>query len=972
MTTAFVIGANWHDIRGGRQPTSAAINEAFASVQRDIPAGFGRWLGRARITRLPPEAGATAQSLGIGSGDANYWTRAVSVWVAPDTQAAQQFARQYAEQASAMLLERLSQGGAVAGWESRPIAPYYPETHGDPGFWASGQAAQTRTQEPLTLSQEFNEAGAEQADGPGRGTTAGEVVQQTAGEVSRQAQESLSAWASRNWHWLLGGAVILGGALYFYMGQRRNPAPRELELPNPEDFDNVWDNPTEPFENPCNCQLEENPSLPGLGQTLGGFADALGWMPQPMAEPGEVVQSNPLPPGSNPHPREWDVLRPGTAYACKSKQLGRTIKRGRFSDFLVDACATPVPTTAKEARRKKTPGPPAKQGAFIIKQGRKGIPIAVRGSVVREGLRPDRGQVGEAPPGGADGIRAGAAEMRRSIAAQKRAGAYFPEPPGLPYPARPGSSVCLPGSAPWQALEEATNERAALLDADGVPLTREILSEALRGDPAFREAAAIENECIEKYWERAARARAPKATLSTARETALRREQAKREGVDLSSSEWTDTLEGQQSAIARKQRSKGSTKKAGRRSNPHELEAENPRPVRVLPGQTALDFTPKPTFPKIEKGNQRAIDQWINQRSQEVFLQAKPVAMLGKTEKQRDFAEAVRAEKLEQFARSVAANELAALNDSAKYGAALERVRGVWNRLQSEPEAKVWLDYLRHQTPKELYAGLQTPESRAALREQLLEVAPQVARAKIAENPWKPWEEALSYDWTLQRAQGSEAKELRQAKKTLLERMPEAQRARYEQEKKTWQKEKRAGYEGAPSAVRRREALEQDRESLAEELSRVRGSLLKRTRDAATKDAFLDALDGLREGAGVGYVHVEAQTGEDLDLARSFERAQALFASLETQGETEITARSFEERAKRLAKIAAIPSVAAVEAAQEKRAREIEAAMAAREAKKKALPVIETERRGRHGLPGQTRLPGINPRVVVRFSHAKR
>ena len=970
MTTAFVIGANWHDIRGGRQPTSAAINEAFAAVQRDIPAGFGRWLGRARITRLPPEAGATAQSLGIGSGDANYWTRAVSVWVTPDTQAAQQFARQYAEQASAMLLERLSQGGAVTGWESRPIAPYYPETHGEPGFWASGQAAQTRTAEPLTLSQEFNEAGAEQADGPGRGTTAGEVVQQTAGEVGRQAQESLSAWASRNWHWLLGGAVILGGALYFYMGQRRNPAPRELELPNPEDFENVWDNPIEPFENPCNCQQEENPSLPGLGQTLGGFADALGWMPQPMAEPGEVVQSNPLPPGSNPHPKEWDVLRPGTAYACKSKQLGKTIKRGRFSDFLVDACATPVPITAKEARRKKTARLPGKQGAFIIKQGRKGIPIAVRGSVVREGLRPDRGKVGEAPPGGAEGIRAEAAAMRKAISAQKAAGAYFPEPPGLPYPARPGSSVCLPGSAPWQALEEATNERAALLDADGVPLTREILSEALRGDPAFREAAAIENDCITKYWERAARARAPKATLSGQRERALAREAAIAQGLDVESAEYRDTLEGEQRAKQRKERAKGG-KKAGRRSNP-------------VSETTILELTE--THPGV------AIE--LRRRA----LQRKIAAG---TASGRDRYEAIQLEKAAYRKRFKQTPEVLAMADAIEAQEnpliAGGEVFDGYNRPIETPEhpTKSHAVLARDgENVRFLRFGQQGVEGsppragesehdRARRHSFQARHAASIARGKLSpawwsdrvkwrNNPWQPWEEALSYDWTLQRAQGAEAKELRQAKKTLLERMPQAQRARYEQEKKTWQKEKKAGYEGAPSAVRRREALEQDREQLAEELSRVRAALLKRSRDAASKDAFLDALDGLREGAGVGYVQVEAQTGEDLNLARSFERAQALFASLETQGETEITARSFEERAKRLAKIADIPSVAAVEAAQEKRAREIETAMAAREAKKKAPPVIETERRGRHGLPGQTRLPGINPRVVVRFSHAKR
>lgn len=828
-----LVGANWRDIRPGRQPDAAAIDRAFAAV--NVPATWGRWLGRARITRLPAES-----SLTLSSHDPYYWTRAVGVWAIPDTAFGREHVTYITERVRDAVLANL--GGEAAGWASRPLQPWYPETNGAASWWASGQASQTRTRDPLGTVASLNEAAPEQADGPGEGGTtagaaaaaAGETVVTVAEGARDAARSVLPSWAP----WAMGAGLLLAAAVYFGQksGRRVDRERGEIEL---------------------------NPVFPIVESELS-----------------EAVHANPSPLLLNPRPAIWDVAPPGTPYPCTSKEIGRKIKRGRFENFLVESCATPLALTDKQrARSSKEPRP---ERSYLIKRG--GAPaVAVRSSVVREGLRADRGQVGAAPEGGADGIAAQVAAMRREVAEQREGGAFFPEAPGLPYPARPASSKCLPGSKPWRELEAATMERIAILEADGVPITRETLSAALAGDPAFREAADVQESCFRK-WEQAAKAKAPQARLSSRRETALAREAAKAAGVDLSSAEYRDTLEGEQRAKLREgaARRRGGVRKAG---------GQNPTP-RV---EQALGMH----------------DQWVWKKP---------------GEERRALYEARQA-----FFESLSPSEQAEYN--------LEQAR------------------LHHLAKRD----------------------PQGARAQwskyAAKNPSAIVEEALGmhWEWSQLPAGSEERATIGREKKRWLSRMTDEERAEYQRELAVFRK---ASKGEAPASVTRTRKSEELKADIAQELSLAEWHIHAPSWDFETREA----LDSARSIVGVGKVSVAEDTrglSPSRESARlHLETAQRKQEALdELERGTGSAVRSFGWEVAKVRKYGGLPTEEEVRArreAEERRAVELEAALAARAAReaeaKRAAVVFETERRGR-ALAGQARLPGINPRrvrVVVR------
>lgn len=467
--TQWLVGATHVAERRNEQVPAANIDAAARAVV--LPAQWGRWLGPLRITREVYQN--------------TFRERAVGVWVLTDWGVAH---RDYVlarvrEQFTAALN---AMQGLYGRWVARPLVQYFPEVHGSETYWSSGQAAQTRTREPFSLTTELNELEPESAEGTSSGATVTEGARETAAQLP-------AAVVTNYWPWLL-----LGGIAVYAVSSLQGP--RRMD---------------------------------------------------------------------NPAPKLWDELPAGTPYKCKSKQVGRTIDHGRFADFVVKTCATPLPETAEQRQRRTKP---RREAAFVLQEHGKGPEVVAPGSVVREGLRTPRATIGEAPQGGVEGIRAQAASMRRHIREQEQAGAYFPEPPGLPYPARVGSSPCLPGAPVWRELEGATMERVAIMEEAGAPITRETLSAAMQGSSAFEQAARTENECIARYWERAARSKAPKAVLSRTREVALAREAAKAAGVDLQSAEYRDTLEGEQLAKQRSRRRQN----AAATMNPCGCQQENP------------------------------------------------------------------------------------------------------------------------------------------------------------------------------------------------------------------------------------------------------------------------------------------------------------------------------------------------------------------------------------------------------------
>ena len=248
----------------------------------------------------------------------------------------------------------------------------------------------------------------------------------------------------------------------------------------------------------------------------------------------------------NPRPKEWDTLEPGTPYAgSKSKTLGRATRDGLW---VVAQRATPTRQRPRE-------------GAYLLVSTAGEPNRVVPASRVREMLRAPRGALVPATVG--TDARFMLEEGERDLAAHQ----FLPYAPGLPFPAREGSSPCLPDAQVWRDLEETAAERAAFLYEDlGREPTAYELGAALEGDPAWTAAERQWRDCV-KQWARIERDKAPKYVEGTAGEVARRRRRAELAGVDLTSAEWTDTLRSREGSFAsRKRRSGGSKPRKG--SNP--------------------------------------------------------------------------------------------------------------------------------------------------------------------------------------------------------------------------------------------------------------------------------------------------------------------------------------------------------------------------------------------------------------------
>lgn len=224
-------------------------------------------------------------------------------------------------------------------------------------------------------------------------------------------------------------------------------------------------------------------------------------------------------------PSAWKTARPGTPYTCKSKQVGRRTR----DNALVTACVTPIPPTAKQRKRGKNT---LKEGAFsLVTKG--GDRVLKTQSQVRELTRKPRGKTvfpsdEQRQPGWGSFLKTQAEQP-----------GHIPSAPGLPFPARVGSSVCLPTSPVWDDLDESVRERASmLLDELGREPTTAELAAALEGDGAFEKAARTERTCL-RAWDALDRAKTPK-TRGASREAAQRRVDARNQGIDTTSAEYRD------------------------------------------------------------------------------------------------------------------------------------------------------------------------------------------------------------------------------------------------------------------------------------------------------------------------------------------------------------------------------------------------------------------------------------------------
>jgi hypothetical protein len=236
-------------------------------------------------------------------------------------------------------------------------------------------------------------------------------------------------------------------------------------------------------------------------------------------------------PRDNPAPRIWSVAPPGTKYPCTSKILGRRTRRGA----LVEACATPLkPKRGKAVKRER---------AYALQEPN-GAQVLERGSRVREMLRPPRGEIVQ-PEAARAGVNS--QTLQRWIVESSQINEHIPSAPGLPYPARAGSSQCLPGAKVWRELEEVTEERTAMLSAElGRAPTRQEVASALLGSPEREAAAAVEQACV-RQWSNLETGRKPKAPESSQRMLGQKRAGAEARGEDTTAAAYRDSLRGAES-----------------------------------------------------------------------------------------------------------------------------------------------------------------------------------------------------------------------------------------------------------------------------------------------------------------------------------------------------------------------------------------------------------------------------------------
>jgi len=145
--------------------------------------------------------------------------------------------------------------------------------------------------------------------------------------------------------------------------------------------------------------------------------------------------------------------------------------------------------------------------------------------------------------------RAAAREQLRA----DRAELVAPYPPGLEFRHRCASSICDPGRPEWLGVERAAGlleearERAAIeLPEDASDTDFQRATEALVRElvgPDWDRWVRVERQCLLDCRARAAAKRGA-AGESTARAAARHRQEAIRQGIDVGSAEYRDTLRG--------------------------------------------------------------------------------------------------------------------------------------------------------------------------------------------------------------------------------------------------------------------------------------------------------------------------------------------------------------------------------------------------------------------------------------------
>lgn len=206
----------------------------------------------------------------------------------------------------------------------------------------------------------------------------------------------------------------------------------------------------------------------------------------------------------------WNANPPGTAYPCTSKLLGRTARGGS----IVVACLTPLKPNAGQRRRgTKT----LREGAFSLEVPNTGTRIQRTHTQTRELTRPPRGAT-IFPTEEQKAVGYG-----KKLFADSQLPGHLPSAPGLPYPARTGSSPCLPHAAAWTALDEIARQFIFEFGRvyGRVPSVAEMVM-GLQHLPVFENARKVEETCL-RAWAALDDRREPKWDFSPQREAAQRR-----------------------------------------------------------------------------------------------------------------------------------------------------------------------------------------------------------------------------------------------------------------------------------------------------------------------------------------------------------------------------------------------------------------------------------------------------------------
>lgn len=252
------------------------------------------------------------------------------------------------------------------------------------------------------------------------------------------------------------------------------------------------------------------------------------------------------------HARYWRALGPGIPYDCPepSSYIGRVIPRkksstARYSGCVVTSCATPIWTKKlSEAHREKTKRKPKRGEKVPLSLKPKpqfalrcnGINIVLPQSIVREQFRTPRGVVTYELQ---DPDRIEADYLKTGI----------PSPAGVPYPIRPGSSICVWDHPFWVNLYEMIERRERLRASKSMqelfielPYLEAVLAKQLEIAKEYQKAclAAVRDYLAGKKG---------KAVFSAARERAQDIEALKKEGVDTASAAYLDALKANKTTL---------------------------------------------------------------------------------------------------------------------------------------------------------------------------------------------------------------------------------------------------------------------------------------------------------------------------------------------------------------------------------------------------------------------------------------